>query len=134
MPVMDRLMARVHATKDGCWEFKGALRNGYGVIGLGARSEGIGYVHRVAYEHLVGPIPDGMHIDHLCRNRPCCNPEHLQVVTQAENNQRMWDANPRTSCRRGHPYIKDNFRISANKRVCRVCRQERDAKNRSAAA
>lgn len=89
-PVMDRLREKVRVDpQTTCHEFTGALTAaGYGLIGLGRRGEGGGYTHRLMYEHHNGPIPPGMHIDHLCSNRSCCNPAHLEAVTQAENNRR----------------------------------------------
>jgi hypothetical protein len=84
----ERLMRRVTKRADGCWVWGGAHDpTGYGVIfGTldGGRYRKL-YTHRVAYTVHVGPIPDGRDLDHLCRNRWCCNPEHLEPVTRREN-------------------------------------------------
>jgi hypothetical protein len=83
-PVLERLLERIDTTVDGCWVWPGAVRNTYGVIGSGVGKK-VAYTHRVAYEGLIGPIPEGLVIDHLCRNRLCCNPKHLEPVTRYEN-------------------------------------------------
>ena len=69
-------------TPGGCWEWQGALNDGYGIVGRDGTTR---RVHRVVYEALVGPIPNGMDLDHLCRNRRCCNVLHLEPVTRREN-------------------------------------------------
>jgi hypothetical protein len=92
-PLADRLWAKVEkADVDACWEWTGSRTpHGYGQI----RESGVGsalvHAHRVAYEAAVGPIPEGLEIDHLCRNRACCNPAHLEPVTHQENIQRGYD-------------------------------------------
>ena len=93
-PVIERVMRRVRVEASGCWTFTGAIdpATGYGRIGVGSRSAGVTSAHRVTYADHWGEIPAGKHIDHLCRNRACCNPLHLEAVTQAVNNRRSWDA------------------------------------------
>jgi hypothetical protein len=93
-PVIERVLRRVVVDDLGCWIFTGAIdpATGYGRIGAGSRTAGVTATHRVTYADHWGGIPEGKHIDHLCRNRACCNPTHLEAVTQAANNQRSWDA------------------------------------------
>lgn len=127
-PVLDRLMARVTKAADGCWEYArdGRADNDYRQISIGnvnGRSV-LRYAHRVSYEHLVGPVPDGMQLDHLCRNRTCVNPEHLEPVTAAENRRRA--AVLITACPQGHPYDEDNTGIAnTGQRYCRTCNRSR---------
>lgn len=72
----------------GCWLWTGALRNGYGAVGVGRR---VLYVHRWVFEDLITEVPDGLVLDHLCVNRPCANPWHVEPVTLAVNNERGGD-------------------------------------------
>lgn len=90
LDVVDRIRARITVDENGCHIFTGVTQRGYGRINLGGRGAGHDYTHRLMYEAAKGPIPDGLHIDHLCRNRSCCNPDHLEAVTQAENNRRAF--------------------------------------------
>lgn len=122
-----RFWAKVQKT-DGCWEWTAGLANGgYGAFWLAGRR----YVkaHRFAYEHLVGPIPEGMQIDHLCRNPPCVNPAHLEVVTQQVNvarGQSGWWQARKTHCPQGHEYTPENtiVRNKGRGRNCRACHNE----------
>ncbi len=107
---------------DGCWLWT-AARNafGYGSMGLGP-GNGTGLAHRYAYELLVGPIAEGLTIDHLCRVRHCVNPEHLEAVTYQENRRR--EVERHTHCKNGHEMTPENIRLRAdrpNARGCRAC-------------
>lgn len=137
-PRDSRIMRRVLVDVDtGCWLWTGALNLwGYGVIGDGTREDNNSLVHRAAYEEFVGPIPDGLDLDHLCRNRMCCNPDHLEPVTRAENVARGdrstgW-ADELKTCKRGHPWVEENTRRSAKQRHCRTCERARKRGNRAA--
>lgn len=116
-PFMDRLFARVDASGD-CWEWTGGLdTKGYGHVALpSGTTTG---AHRAVYELLVGPVADGLQLDHLCRNRTCVNPDHLEPVTPAENVRR---ALSRPHCRRGHLMTGRNVMETAGgNRRCRTC-------------
>jgi len=110
----------------GCWEWtRGTNGVGYGRVSWGGRYE---YVHRILYQHFVGPIPDGLELDHLCRNRLCANPEHLEAVTSTENKRRgiagkLAGARQRakTHCPSGHPYSGENLYECRGERICREC-------------
>lgn len=129
MPVEVRFWEKVDRGGD-CWEWLAAVRSdGYGTFRLFGRMV---RPHRYAYELLVGPIPDGLHLDHLCRNRTCVNPEHLEPVTLGENVLRGLGPSAtntrKTHCPRGHELAP--YQPGA-KRRCRPC--DRAAVNRSAA-
>lgn len=101
-----------------CWLWTGATTVGYG------RFRGSG-VHRMAYEELVGPIPDGLVMDHLCRVRHCVNPAHLEPVTLAENVRRGLSGRyqaSKTHCPQGHEYSPENTYVTkVGQRKCRTC-------------
>lgn len=108
----------------GCHLWQGKVdKRGYGVISVGNRTM---YAHRFAYETFVGPIPEGLHVDHVhergCRHRHCVNVEHLEPVTPAENTRRGEPAR-RTHCPAGHPYddVNTYLRPDRGTRECRAC-------------
>lgn len=109
-----------------CWEWT-AYKNpaGYGrAVGPDGRKQ---YVHRITYELFVGPIPEGLTVDHLCRNRGCCNPAHLEVVTRRENIQRGGKS-LQTHCIHGHSLhdaYEDRRGDGSVSRKCRTCHKER---------
>jgi hypothetical protein len=122
----------------GCWVWAGRQTvKGYGTISFFSSPY---RAHRVAYELLVGPIPDGLVIDHLCRNRLCVNPDHLEPVTIKENVMRGVGLTARlasaTHCVNGHEFTPENTGINAGHRFCRECNRAnsraRRAKDRAA--
>lgn len=108
-----------------CWIWTGAQfqqRGGYGAVGY----EGATWrVHRLTYTLLVGPVPDGLVLDHLCRQRLCCNPAHLEPVTQAVNLERGVTGRRKTRCVNGHALVGENLFIRQRKEgerwECRAC-------------
>lgn len=107
----------------GCWVWMGTTNNdGYGLVSIKGKTN---RAHRVVWERRVGPIPAGMVLDHKCRERSCCNPDHLRLVTWRENaltNSTGWAARhaQQTHCKNGHPLTGDNLLLT--KKRCRRCR------------
>jgi len=133
----ERIFSKLLVDPSGCLLWQGALRNGYGVVGVqrdGAwRAD---YVHRLMYEMFAGPIPDGLVIDHLCRVRSCGSPAHLEPVTNYENRMRGFSpaavAARATACPSGHPYAPRNTYVGPDgSRKCRQCAREYQARRRA---
>lgn len=132
MPVLPpRFVAKVHVTPAGCWEWT-ASRNkeGYGRFAVKADGRWVmALAHRVAYELFFGPMPAGLESDHLCRNRPCANPWHLEAVTHKENDRRgiagivnAARMRGKTHCPQGHPYDRSNTYVRVEGwRRCKEC-------------
>lgn len=120
---------------DGCWEWQTATGSkGYGAFSDGKRSL---LAHRFSYELFVGPIPEGLQIDHLCRNRKCVRPDHLEAVTQQVNMSRGESFSAingrKTHCKRGHEFSPENtYLTSFGSRQCKTCSRIREAAKRVA--
>jgi HNH endonuclease len=105
-----------------CWVWTGALRGDgkYPAFSLNRVQFG---AHRLSYIHFVGRIPKGLEIDHLCRNKQCVNPRHLEPVTRKVNAER-W-GKTKTHCKHGHPFDKKNTYINPRgQRECKECRRQ----------
>lgn len=119
----------------GCWIWLGAMhRLGYGMFRVGTKTK---LAHRVAYEMEVGPVPSGLQLDHLCRNRKCVKPTHLEAVTSRENlmrGQTLARKNAsKTACKNGHPFDTLNTIArgeSAQWRRCRICQRKVDRESK----
>lgn len=128
-----RLWPKIKVHPLGCWTWQGTINHaGYGTFKMKGKRH---LAHRLLYELEVGPIPEGLEIDHLCFTRCCCNPAHLEPVTHAENVRRMWAApwtdpnkaqREKTHCKNGHPRTPENTYIqnAAGHKRCVICARE----------
>lgn len=120
---------KIKINENGCWVWTGEITyQGYGKIYINGKNRN---AHRYFYEQVKGKIPEGLTIDHLCRNKACVNPEHLEAVTLLENIRRSLKyKKPRVknpNCPKGHPFDENNLYFYRNKngrgkRLCRKCR------------
>lgn len=115
---------RARPDHNGCWRWQGRHdSHGYGSLRIAGKEI---RAHRFAYELVVGPFPEGLVTDHLCRVRDCVNPDHLEAVTNVENIRRG-DAGkalkPHTYCHKGHLLAETGVPVK-NGRLCRVCNRE----------
>lgn len=120
--------------RTGCRVWTGAVDgNGYGKL---STVDGKSGAHRAAYETWVGKIPAGLTLDHLCRNRRCINPAHLEPVTVRENSMRGIGLTARrarqTHCKRGHELSGPNVYVWRTSRICRTCSAERKRRDKTA--
>lgn len=135
--ISERFWSKVdRTTANGCWLWTGTLTKGYGHVQIGSRSDGSRrkvYAHRLVYESQVGPIPDGLELDHLCRTKACVNPQHLEAVPHRENVMRGESPVARharkTVCVYGHPLNEENTYLVNGSRRCRICRRDHNRKS-----
>lgn len=134
VPVADRFWSMVEKEPgDGCWNWtRFKQKVGYGTFRIGNKSL---LAHRVAYELEYGPILDGLEIDHLCGNKSCVRPDHLEAVTREENMRRAptwgrWKNAAKTHCPHGHEYTEENtFRHKDGRRECLICKRRHNREN-----
>jgi len=120
-----RLADKIMIEPQGCWLWTGKLQDGYGITRYTGKARN---AHRTVYELLIGKVGDGLVLDHLCRSRACCNPAHLEPVTQSVNTLRgdHWQRR-KSCCIAGHEFSVSNTYITNVKaRVCIECRRRRD--------
>lgn len=129
-PLETRLLMRIEKTTS-CWNWLGAKNDkGYGKMHDMSKAGRKDYAHRVAYRVYKGDIPEGLWIDHLCKNPSCCNPDHLEAVTPRENSMRgncpAFITVKTQRCKHGHDLTPENTRVINSKRDgltkrCRIC-------------
>lgn len=127
---IERFNSKVQEAPNGCHEWTGATNHkGYGKLTLQRRTVS---AHRLAYEHFVGPVPDGMNVCHHCDNPKCVRPDHLFVGTSRDNSVDMVTKgrhfnSRKTHCPKGHEYTY----FYKGERQCRACQRERDRARRA---
>lgn len=134
-PEADRFWSKVDTSGD-CWVWNGAKDRGYGKFRLAGPVRRTVNAYRWAWEAVNGPVPEGLELDHLCRNPSCVRPSHMEAVTHAVNMLRS-DAPPavrarQTECIHGHPFTPENtyVRQGTGFRSCRACSRDRDRARR----
>jgi len=152
-PLLKRILSKINIDENNCWNYMGAKQSdGYGCVSKTIIGKKYNYTtHRFIYRAFVGRIKNGYEIDHLCRNRACCNPMHLEAVTHKENVKRGMlvfatkeRQNKKTHCPYGHKYTTENTRVRITKtgtsRCCITCDKigrknipQRESGNRSKA-
>lgn len=123
---IDRLLGKIDIDSNDCWLWTGGRnRDGYArtSVQVGPGKSRNKRAHRVLYEVVNGPVPDGMVLDHVCRVRHCVNPGHLEVVTPTENTRR--GDHVQGPCKRGHEFTPENTYVApSGSRHCRACKRD----------
>ena len=127
---LERFMEKVQILPSGCWRWAGKIhRSGYGLFSVGHARHTT--AHRWLYQQLHGPLAAAVDLDHLCRNRWCVRPSHVEPVTRRENllrGETLPAGNVRkTHCPQGHPYDEENTYEYRGARQCLSCRRARDS-------
>jgi hypothetical protein len=126
----ERVGLRISEDESGCWLWNNPRKDGYGDIHWEGKRP---LAHRLVWELLVGPIPNGMQLDHVrergCLHRNCVNPKHLEPVTPLVNTRRSTGNNSKTHCPKGHEYTEANTLLSTKRlhRECKKCKYGRNA-------
>ena len=138
-PAIERLLERIELDERGCWVWTAYVNpDGYAVLSPDPGHSQL--AHRFSYVWHVGPVQPGMELDHVCRNRACVNPDHLEQVTHRENMKRSitrWRHQQVAQCPQGHDYSPQNTGISIQagghpNRYCKACRRDRSRARRAA--
>jgi len=118
---LDKLLTRIEPNENGCWIWQGLKdKRGYGRTNVGGGT--IRNTHVVFYNILVGDVPKGLELDHLCMTQSCVNPDHLEPVTHTENMKRWANTLNITHCPQGHEYDSVNTYVNPKgRRICRIC-------------
>lgn len=121
-----RIQSRINVDANGCWIWDAVRVDGYTQVSFKGNKW---LAHRLTYTLLVGAIPPGLQVDHLCRITRCVNPDHLEAVSPLENTQRSMGNNSKTHCPRGHEYTDENTMNYGDRlhRECRTCKYKRNA-------
>ncbi len=131
----DTFEYHVHRTLE-CWDWLGTInKDGYGQVNVRRLGKWTTTTaHRFSYDLHIGMVNDGLHIDHLCKNRRCVNPDHLEAITRQENVNRSTIGHQRramTQCKYGHPLSGDNVRLWRGHRICKQCQYRNLVSSRS---